>query len=213
MLTNSSAKRVLCFGDSNTFGVRADNWERFTVQERWTALLQKQLGTEVDIIEEGLGGRTTNLENPSRPGRNGRAYLTPCLLSHNPLDIVVIMLGTNDCKTKFKRTAKDIAEALGELVEDVRRHSVNSGGQPPQIILVSPVALSDIAAKDPHFNEVSIQTAKALKNTILAYAKSNGCYFFDANSVAEVGEDGIHLTLQAHAQLAKALAGIIEELV
>src|SRR6478672_7408743 len=112
MTTNPDAKRILCFGDSNTWGRIPHVPGRYPVNVRWTGRLQKLLGDNFEIIEEGLGSRTTDLNYAKKPGRNGRAYLTPCLDSHNPLDVVVIMLGTNDAKIEFNRNAQDIALAV-----------------------------------------------------------------------------------------------------
>ena len=101
MTINPNVKRILCFGDSNTWGQRPDAKARFLPNERWTGQLQQLLGDNFDIIEEGLNSRTTNLEFSRKPGRNGLEYFRPCLESHNPLDLIIIMLGTNDFKVEF----------------------------------------------------------------------------------------------------------------
>jgi lysophospholipase L1-like esterase len=116
MNTNPASMSVLCFGDSNTWGQKPDKSGRYGVDVRWTGRLQKQLGEQYSVIEEGLGSRTTDLEYGKKPGRNGKTYLQPCLESHNPLDLVVLMLGTNDLKIEFHRSAQDVAEAIGGLV-------------------------------------------------------------------------------------------------
>src|SRR5215472_14719247 len=114
MITSPTATTVLCFGDSNTNGMPSDdeNYVRLPADVRWTGRLQDLLGADFAVIEEGLSGRTTDVDYDERPGANGRTYFLPCLQTHHPLDVVVIMLGTNDLKTQFHRTAADIANAL-----------------------------------------------------------------------------------------------------
>ena len=91
-------KHIVCFGDSNTHGYCAMNDGRFTEEERWTCLLQKNLGEEYLILEEGLSGRTTCFDDPLFEGLSGLNYIYPCLMSHEPVDLLVIILGTNDTK-------------------------------------------------------------------------------------------------------------------
>jgi lysophospholipase L1-like esterase len=112
--TDPDAVRVLCFGDSNTHGCPGDDidYVRLPADRRWTGLLQDLLGDGYEVIEEGLNGRTTDVDYEDRPGHNGRPYFVPCLLSHQPLDVVVVMLGSNDLKACFARTPNEIAEAL-----------------------------------------------------------------------------------------------------
>ena len=97
MNTGPNAIKVLCYGDSNTWG-RDPHGKgiRYPVNVRWTGLLQSKLGHDYDIIEEGLGGRTTVIDDPKREGRNGKTYLRPCLETHSPIDVITLMLGTND---------------------------------------------------------------------------------------------------------------------
>lgn len=105
-------KRVLCYGDSNTWAPDMDSGGRLNDSDRWTGRLAQHLGKDWTIIEEGLSGRTTVLDDPYEPFRNGRQYLTPCLLSHQPLDLVIVMLGTNDLKSRFNVTAEDIGRGI-----------------------------------------------------------------------------------------------------
>jgi lysophospholipase L1-like esterase len=108
VITNPAAHTVLCFGDSNTNGISGDdeNYVRLPAAVRWTGRLQRLLGDGYYVIEEGLNGRTTDLDYANRPGCNGRTYFGPCLQSHHPLDVVVIMLGTNDLKAEFNRSPR-----------------------------------------------------------------------------------------------------------
>lgn len=104
-------KNILCFGDSLTWGFKPEDFTRYPIEQRWTGILQKELGSKFHIIEEGLNGRNTIFEDPYLPGRNSENVLPIILESHAPLDLVIILLGTNDIKTYIKGDAK--AAALG----------------------------------------------------------------------------------------------------
>ena len=114
-------RNILCYGDSNTWGFvpiifdyETNYMARYSFDKRWTGILQKELGNNYRIIEEGLNGRTTNIDYPDVKGRSGTSYLNPCLYSHAPLDLVIIQLGVNDLKTIFNRTIEDIAGRDGK---------------------------------------------------------------------------------------------------
>ena len=112
-------KRILCFGDSNTYGYRPDTGERYPEDIRWTGILKNRLRERgIEIIEEGLVGRTTVFEDSLRMGRRGIDYLVPLLESHAPIDKLVLMLGTNDCKNTLCVTAEDIANLEAAIEEN-----------------------------------------------------------------------------------------------
>ena len=113
-------KTILCYGDSNTWGYNPRTQDRFPIAERWTGVLAHKLGAEFRVVEEGLNGRTTVWDDPIEGYKNGKEYLIPCLESHRPIDLVVIMLGTNDLKKRFSVSAYDIAQSVGVLVEIVQ---------------------------------------------------------------------------------------------
>ena len=108
-------KRILCFGDSNTWGYNGIDESRFDENTRWTRLLQQHLGEDYEIIEEGLPGRTASIDDPIQEGMNAYDYIHPCLKSHSPLDLVIIMLGTNDAKERFNLTSFNIAQGIVRL--------------------------------------------------------------------------------------------------
>jgi lysophospholipase L1-like esterase len=214
--TNPAAFTVLCFGDSNTYGERASDFEqgRLPADVRWTGQLQRLLGDRYAVIEEGLGGRTTDLEYADQPGWSGRAYLVPCLASHRPLDLVVLMLGTNDLKTEFDRSAADIVAASGRLVDDIQGNAVNRAGEPTAVLLVSPVHAEDTRPlfeeeTAPEFDARSVAVSRQLAPLLGELAHARGVLFADAAAVAEVGDDGLHLSIDSHRRLAGLLARII----
>jgi lysophospholipase L1-like esterase len=213
----SSARRlmrtVLCYGDSNTWGTavvpRPDG--RYAPDERWPGAARAALGPEWLMIEEGLPGRTTVHDDPVEGAeRNGRSYLLPCLQSHRPLDVVVIMLGTNDLKARFNSSAFDIAEGVGALVNIVRTAGAGRSEGVPAIIAVAPPPilkrLPDHADMFAGGHEKSLGLAKHFR----AMAKRERVGFFDAGSAIKSSKvDGFHLEPEAHARLGRALAAEI----
>ena len=131
-------RSVLCFGDSNTWGLDPVTEARFPRTVRWPGLLQSALGSEWHVVEEGLNGRTTTLDSPIAPEKNGLDYLVPCLDSHAPLDAVVIYLGTNDLAERYSLTATDIARAAARLATVVAASTAGVDGAAPLPILASP---------------------------------------------------------------------------
>lgn len=139
-----TSKRILCFGDSLTWGwvPVADGMptERFPRDKRWTGVLADRLGDGYTVVEEGLSARTTNADDPTDPRLNGAAYLPSCLASHLPLDLVILMLGTNDTKAYFRRTPLDIAMGMSVLVTQVLTSAggVGTGYPAPKVLVVAP---------------------------------------------------------------------------
>jgi lysophospholipase L1-like esterase len=215
MNTDPNAIKVLCFGDSNTWGQKPDKTGRYPANVRWTGKLQDSLGDGYYIVEEGLGSRTTDLNYERKPGRNGKTYLQPCLESHSPLDVVLIMLGTNDLKLEYSRTAQDIAKALEGLVRMVREYGRDKNGNPPNIMLVSPI-LVDINAPrftefyTGYYDENAATQSKQLAGAIKEVAEKTGCRFVDAATVAKSGEDGLHFSEESHPTLGELLAKEIQ---
>lgn len=214
MNTRSNATTVLCYGDSNTWGQKPSETGRYAADIRWTGMLQNVLGDSFYIIEEGLSSRTTNLEYEKKPGRNGKVYLRPCIESHSPLDAVIIMLGTNDLKTVYNRTAKEIAAALEVLVDDVKIIARDKNKSIPKIILVSPIHIDSSATRFAElytgsYDERSMTESYALASKIERIAVDNGCLFVDAAEVAKPGADGLHMDVESNKLLAERLAQII----
>ncbi len=208
-------RTVLCFGDSLTWGWQprspAGPTTRWPKDVRWTGVLAAQLGPGFDIIEEGLNARTTNLDDPLDPRVNGSRYLPAALASHLPVDLLVLMLGTNDTKQYFHRSAFDIASGAAALLRQV---TASAGGigttyPAPRVLLVAP-PLPAAEMPDPWFRlqfEGAREKLAGARDAYRALAESTGAAFFDAGTViAEVGVDGLHLSEQNNADLGRALA-------
>ena len=201
-------KSILCYGDSNTFGENPEGG-RHPRNIRWTGILQKLLGEDYYIIEEGLNGRTTVFEDPLETCRNGAEALPFVLKSHKPLDLVLIMLGTNDCKTHFALTATGIANGLERLVRMILHFDYGNSCKIPEIFIVSPIHIGDNAKERPasNFEDQSVVRSKGLAAEYERVAKAYGCRFFDASTVAVPSRtDQIHMDADNHRALAGALA-------
>lgn len=215
MNTKPNAITILCYGDSNTYGQKPDKTGRYSADMRWTGVLQQLLGDGYYVIEEGLSSRTTDLDYSKKPGRNGKLYLAPCLHSHNPIDIVIIMLGTNDLKIEFDRTAEQIADALDGLIDDVREFGKTKSGDTPKIIVISPI---EINAQAPRFSEFytgyydtnSAEESKRLSAAINAFGESQNVQALDAATVSIAGDDGIHFAPESERPLAELVARTIQ---
>lgn len=200
-----SMKSVLCFGDSNTYGLKPDGTGRYEKSERWTGILSEMLRPhDYEVIEEGLVGRTTVFEDSTRLGRNGSKLLPILLESHGPVDTVVLMLGTNDCKTVYNASAKLIARGTEILLKQIRANNKNA-----KILLLSPITLGDYVWKDeydPEFDERSVVTSKELKAVFKKLAEEYDCMFLAASDVAKPSEmDQEHMDIDNHRFLAKAV--------
>lgn len=210
MIVNPSAFTILCFGDSNTFGQPSNGRGRWPADVRWTGQLQQILGTGYAIIEEGLGGRTTDLDDPDRDDRNGRKYFQPCLRSHSPLDMVVIMLGNNDLKTKFGREVGAVAAALEGYVDNVEHTAWTRNGGVPAVLLVSPIHLDPdqpgFAEQSSEYGTGSVRKSRELADVIRRVADERRALFVDAAAVARPGTDGVHLSRDSHQRLAELIA-------
>ncbi|WP_112477933.1 SGNH/GDSL hydrolase family protein [Vibrio variabilis] len=197
-------KTVLCFGDSNTWGCAPDLPRRYNMQERWTMRLQQKLGSEYRIIEEGQNSRTTVLDDPYEPGKKGLDYLLPCLESHHP-DLVIIMLGTNDLKSRFNVTASDISKGASRLVQVVQNFQHGFMSQPPKVLLVSPTLVYESDPSKEGF-EGAEEKSKQLSHFYAKRASELGCFFLDAaQHVGPCESEGIHWRVETHEQFADLL--------
>ena len=204
---------IVCFGDSNTHGADPIDGTRLARDVRWPGVFRIALGDGDEVIEEGLNGRATVWDTPLSPHRNGSSYLTACLLSHEPVDLVVIMLGTNDLKTIYGLGAAEIASGAGTLVDQARQSLAGPGGMPPAVLLVAPVPLGPETERSEVWGlGQSLERSRQLAPMFQIMATSRGVAFFDAGSVAEVSPlDGVHLDEVAHASLGNALADAARE--
>lgn len=208
-------KHIVCFGDSNTHGYCAENNGRFDETQRWTCLLQNGLGRDYLVLEEGLSGRTTCFTDPIHEGLNGLDYIYPCLMSHEPVDLLIIMLGTNDTKERFGSSAACIALGLKRLIAKAIATTDCWRDGKPNILVVTPQNIGREYADTEVSQTMGRGCAEKSEGLAAQYeqiAKMMGCHYLDANQVVSAGPnqvDFMHLTEAGHRQLAQALLKII----
>jgi lysophospholipase L1-like esterase len=208
-----AVRTILCYGDSNTWGYDPLSGERLAEDVRWPGVLREALGRGYRVIEEGLSGRTTVWDDPIEGAhKNGRTYLLPCLESHKPIDLVIIMLGTNDLKARFRLSAADIAHAVDTLADVVMKSKTGPNGTDPKVLLIAPPpveALTDLAETLEGASRKSARFAQHYER----HASLLGCGFLDAGTVIRSSDlDGIHLEAEEHRKLGDAVAGAVRSI-
>lgn len=214
-------KEILCYGDSNTWGC-IPRWkdlgvpsERYDQDTRWTGRLSALLGDGYHIIEEGLGGRTSIYDFPGESWRNGLPYFQPCLLSHRPLDLVVIMLGTNDLHACLHPSAQRLGDGIRTLVDVVRATpKCGRDNTPPPILVIAPAHIKEAQGRKEVYPKLGGEKGEALSRQFAAVyrqaAEDLGCHFLDAARYAQPSDaDGLHWMPESHRLLADALAQAI----
>jgi lysophospholipase L1-like esterase len=194
-----SERVVLCYGDSNTYGSVPGGGDRFPRDVRWPGILAAQLGAGWHVIEEGLGGRTTVFDDPILPDRNGKAYLLPCLLSHQPLDLVVVFLGTNDLKARFAASAADIAGGVAVLTEIALAVA-------PKVLALG---LPRLGPLDERADELAgaHEKAERMRPYLREYTGELGVELLELHElVSYTDEDGFHLDAAGHRTIGEAVA-------
>lgn len=206
-------RTVVCYGDSNTWGFDPETRERFAPDVRWPGVLARGLGGGFRVIEEGLSGRTTVRDDPIEGvHKNGRTYLRACLESHKPIDLVALMLGTNDLKGRFGASASDIAQGAASLAEEILRSGCGPGGGTPEVLLVAPPPVGRLTELAEMF-EGSAEKSARFAGHYRRFAEQYGCEFLDAGAVATSSDlDGIHLEADEHRKLGEAVAAGVAEI-
>ena len=204
-------KTVLCIGDSNTYGLNPETNGRFPREKRWTGILQKLLGDDYYIIEEGYNGRTTAFNDASDETRSAITMIPFIMQTHSPVDLVIIMLGTNDTQTQYSVSPKVSAFALKNVVERIRRWCRGKGCSEPAFLLVSPIMIGDKIEDSMHWEKDYSSKLKVeeLPKEYRKVATMLNCSFFEAASVAEPGSDCLHMSEESHNRFANAMAKII----
>lgn len=190
---------VLCYGDSNTYGWVPVAGGRFARDVRWPGVLAAELGAGWHVIEEGLGGRTTIFDDPILPGRNGKTYLEPCLLSHEPLDAVVIALGTNDLKVRFAASAADIARGVALLAEAALAFT-------PKVLALGLPALGPLDDRNDELAGAR-EKAERIRAHLRDWAEATGFDLLELHELVSFSdEDGFHLDAAGHRIVGEAVA-------
>lgn len=207
-------KTVLCYGDSNTWGYNAATQERHPYAARWTTLLAQELGPAYHIIPEGLNGRTTVIPDPFEGEyKSGKAMLPGILESHHPVDLVVLMLGTNDLKHRWGHSPWDIGRGIETLVKLIQTSEFGPDGGAPQILIVSPAATCVAGARFEEMFAGADEKSQMLAKFYQPVAELYGCAFLDASRhIVSDPLDGIHLAPDALPKLARVIAAAVREM-
>ena len=207
---------ILCFGDSNTHGYNPKDTTRFEKNIRWTGILQNLLGEKDYVIEEGLSGRTTVFEDPINEGLCGFNYIVPCLMTHEPVDLLIIMLGTNDTKERFGANAYVISLGLTRLIKKVKNTEIAFRNNKPNILIVAPLPIRpEIESVECGVTMGKGCSEKSYKLIPLykKVAEELGCHFFDPSPYAICSDyDYMHLSEEAHKILANKLYEVINNI-
>jgi len=208
---------ILCFGDSNTWGYSPVDGTRYPTNIRWTGVLQKSLGADYHVIEEGLNGRTTFINeegDEARPLRSGSDVLQVILESHRPLDFVIIMLGTNDLKLEFNLTSVEIAQGAKKLCETVL-NSEYLVDNPPQILLISPTHIgSTIMPDEEEFFEQAREKSLQFAEHYEKAAFDLGVHFLDAAKIVTAREgEGVHWDADQHQAFGQLLSDLVPKII
>ncbi len=197
---------IIAFGDSNTWGSDPATGGRFPREQRWPTVMQRELGSEYEVIAEGLRGRTTVHDDPIEPYRSGADALPPCLMSHAPVDLVILALGCNDLKKRFSVSAFDIAEGAARLIFLARAYGEGPDGRAPGILLVAPPPIARLTGYAEKF-EGGAEKSRLLGERFREIARQEGIAFLDAGAVIRCSDlDGIHYEADQHALLGRAAA-------
>ena len=204
-------KTVMCFGDSISWGQDPATRERMPYETRWPGVLQRAMGGRVRVIEEALCDRTTIWDDPYVEGRNGKTMLAPLLESHAPVDLLVILLGTNDLQRHFNKSAAEVALGLATLADLAQRSGCGPDGKAPEILLIAPHRFGALAPMERLYFAGKEADADQLADDVRAVAETCGCHFLDASSVVTASAaDGIHLDPDSHRALAAAVQAKVE---
>lgn len=212
-------KTILCYGASNVWGFIPGSWNvekglaaRYAKNERWTGVLQKELGNEYDIIEEGLNGRTTMFDDTvaAKPYRNGLTQLPVCLEAHYPINLVIFMLGTNDTKIQYSSSVEKITTGMRKLVHVVKESNKGPDGVAPEILVIAPQPIVKTAGLSDQFNDGSIQQSILLTQSYQKMAQEEGCSFLDISHIKSSLVDGIHLEVSGHREIGLIVAQLIK---
>jgi lysophospholipase L1-like esterase len=213
----SGMRTVLCFGDSNTHGTRAmrdlSDRRRFGPALRWPSVMAAILGEGFEVIAEGHPGRNAVFDDPVEgEHKNGLRILPALLEGHRPLDLVIVMLGTNDLKARFSVPASDIALGLERLVAAIRQSDAGPERAAPNVLLVAPVPVEEVGFLGDMFAGGAAK-ARALPPLLADVAARQNVGFVNLAPLAQVDPvDGIHLSARAQAIIGAAMAEAVQRM-
>ena len=216
-LTWTARATVVCFGDSNTWGYSiaraADPMPRLPADDRWVSVMARTLGPDHVVIAEGLPGRTTVFDDPVHGEHlNGRKHLRVCLETHKPVDVLVVLLGTNDLQSRYSASAWEIAEGAGTLLDLAARSGCGPGGGAPRAVLVAPppTRVAGLGSPAEEIFERADEKSRRFDVAFFAVAESRGAAYLNGGGVIESSpDDGVHWSPDAHRTIGQAIAALV----
>lgn len=209
--------RVMCYGDSNTYGFDPSNaGARYSEELIWTSIVQQKLGSGYTVINEGKNGRTTAYDVPGKKGRNGLTSLPKCLIENAPLDIVVFMLGTNECSSNVNIPLEDIGKGMTALIRETRERCVELQGYEPEILVIGPPPILSDFHGTVYEDQLAEELIERSANVAPMYEKiaaENNCKFMYCPDSAERSAlDCLHFTQQGHCIMAEAVYQCLQDI-
>ncbi len=205
-------KTIVCFGDSNTWGYSPSGLGRYPFEKRWTSILQKELGADYFVIPEGLNGRTTAFEDRIEKDKNGYKHLRTVLEVHKPLDLIIIMLGTNDLKSRFGICAQEIALSAGNLVDYTIQSSTGVNEGSPEILFIAPPVIKK-SLRFGYMLRGAVEKSEMIGLYYRQVAEQFNVPFLDASDIVISSSiDGIHWEEDAHMKFGKIVAEKVKEI-
>jgi len=217
-------KKIMVYGDSNTWGYDPNTIDprtganaRYDENTRWTWIMKNALGPDYVLLEEGYNGRTIAFDDQTAYGRNGLKHIEVAFGTCDPVDYIVIMLGTNDLKDMFALTEVNVGDAMNTLVKTLKNAMAESNSADAKVIIVNPVNVTPCADGSfvYGFSDRSVKLGEKIGERYKAVAERRECEFFDASAVEGVemdGSDGTHLTPKAHRALGLTMAEFIKKI-
>lgn len=215
-------KRVLCYGDSNTWGLNptkkdplTGKYTRHDEHVRWAGVMRDLLGQDYFVWEAGLNGRTTVFDDPIMPTRNGAQDIEMVLQMCDPVDCIIFALGTNDTKLHFGAPSLVITQGMERLIHNCRAAMMGSRSEHAKIILACPLApVADQSGEYEYgFGEVSTKRGEELRQRYRALAQQYGCAYIDLNELASPSPvDGVHIEAEGHRRIGEAMTKLVRSL-
>ena len=201
-------KKIICYGDSNTFGFNAKDGSIFDENTRWTSLLQKNLGAEYEVVNEGMYDRTGFSDNPRGDLFSGPKHFLEMLSKTDNIDLLILAIGTNDLQSQYNISFDTIENGLRNLVNLAKTKVKN-------IIIIPPVKLDERILKgafNTQFDETGVEKSKKVGQIYRQIADENGCEIFDINEFTTPSDyDGLHYDENSHRLIAEKLAEFIKK--
>lgn len=218
MNTNPQAKRILCFGDSNTWGYIPDTkHNRYPANIRWTGVLQENLGHEYEVTEEGLNSRgiVVSDSRPGKEGRNAIEYIQACLDTHDPIDYVIVFLGSNELKAEFNLSAEQVASNLKKLIEMITSRPSQFREAKPKVVVIVPPTICEQTEYCSNGGKYrgAYKKSVGLKKAFADVASKTGSLLVDIQKDLKLGNDGVHLLPESHKLLGDAIASLLKPLI